>query len=306
MNNKLTTSQAIAGYNLNAQARRLSPHTLEDYNRTFNKLLKFTNDPPISKLTPPILRNFLIAQPVSAKTLLNIHVAISALFTWLIQENLVQENPMRQVARPKPEKRTISPFTETDLKLLISSLNKSRSYTCKSKTVQNARPTAIRDRAIVLLLLDTGLRATELCTARILDLDLKNRRLKVFGKGSKERILPFSPRTGQALWRYLTTRPDDPLDRPLFLTQQSLPMTRDRLLKLLNHLGDRAGVPNCHPHRFRHTFAILYLRNGGDPFTLQLILGHSDISTVKRYLTIAQSDLDAQHRLNSPVDRLQL
>ena len=67
-----------------------------------------------------------------------------------------------------------------------------------------------------------------------------------------------------------------------------------------------AALRSANPHRFRHTFAVLYLRNGGDPYTLQILLGHSDISTVRIYLSIAQSDLDAKHRLASPVERLNL
>lgn len=292
MSTNLTLSQSISGYTLHAQARRLSPHTLADYANTFRKLLKHAGDLPVSSLTPPILRAFLTSQPVSAKTCLNYHVGLSALFNWLLLENLITSNPMRQVQRPKPNHRAIDPLTETDLRAL---------YATASKTYQPDRT-----RALICLLLDTGLRASELCDSRILDLDTKNRRLKVTGKGSKERILPLSPRTTSTLWKYLTTRPDDPPDRPLITTYQNQPLTRDRLLKFLISLGNRAGVPNVHPHRFRHTFAILYLRNGGDPFTLQLLLGHSDMATVRIYLTLAQSDLDARHRLASPVDRLNL
>jgi len=291
-NRMVTLTQSIQGYNLAAQARRLSPHTLSDYANTFKKLLKFTSDLPLDQYTPSLLRQFLNSQTVSSKTLLNYHVGLSALFNWLQSEELITTNPMRQVARPKPEKRLISPFTESDLRALFSIANKTHDPD--------------RTRALLFTLLDTGLRASELCAARILDLDLKNRRLKVMGKGSKERSLPLSPKTAQSLWKILIPRPDDPIDRPLFLTQQQQPLTRDRLLKFLNSLGTRASVPDCHPHRFRHTFAVLYLRNGGDPFTLQLLLGHSDMDTVRLYLTLAQSDLDARHRLASPVDRLNL
>lgn len=285
-------SHAISGYTLNAQARRLSVHTLADYSNTYRKFITFAGDIPIDQLTPTLLRQFLVVQTVGNKTLLNYHVGLAALLSWLHSESLIPTNPIRQVARPKPEKRTISPLTEDDLRALFAMANK----------VQDPN----RTRAILCLLLDTGLRASELCEAKIHDLDLKNRRLKVFGKGAKERMLPLSPRTAQSLWRYLADRPDDPLDRPLIVTKQSAPLTRDRLLKFLVSLGSRANVPGCHPHRFRHTFAVMYLRNGGDPYTLQLLLGHTEMDTVRIYLSIAQSDLEARHRLASPVDRLNL
>jgi integrase/recombinase XerD len=73
------------------------------------------------------------------------------------------------------------------------------------------------------------------------------------------------------------------------------------LLQLIRRLGDRAGVNHAHPHRFRHTFAINFLRNGGNAFVLQMLLGHSTMEMVKRYLALAQADAQATHRRASPV-----
>jgi site-specific recombinase XerD len=83
-------------------------------------------------------------------------------------------------------------------------------------------------------------------------------------------------------------------------------MNRSRLLKILVSLGKRSGVSDVHPHRFRHTFAIQYLRNGGDPYTLQALLGHSSLDMVKVYLRIAQIDIDTAHRRASPVNNWKL
>jgi integrase/recombinase XerD len=78
------------------------------------------------------------------------------------------------------------------------------------------------------------------------------------------------------------------------------------LLHMLNHLGDRVGVQGVHPHRFRHTFAIEYLRNGGDVFTLQRLLGHSSLDICNRYLQIVKSDIGEAHKRASPADRWRL
>ena len=126
------------------------------------------------------------------------------------------------------------------------------------------------------------------------------------GKGSKQRSVPFSSCTGQVLWRYLAKRKDDQADDFLFVTHEGRQVTGSELLHLLVRIGERAGVRKVNCHRFRHTFAINYLRKGGDPYTLQMMLGHSTMEMVKRYLSISQADLDRNHKLASPVDNWRL
>lgn len=302
----MKTTQILFGYEIAAQARRLSPHTLADYQNTFRKFsawLVGQGDPEFHHITPDHIRRFLAAQNgISKKTLLNYHTGLSALWTWAVGEGITATNIVHRVERPTPEKIAIVPLTESDLKALLSVLGSSRSYTRPGKRESaHALPNADRDRAIILLLLDTGIRSHELAALRIHQVDLPNRRVKVFGKGAKERSIPFSARTGQTLWRYLSSRPNDSAGDPLIITQTGARFTRDRLYHLLESIGQRAGVPQSNPHRFRHTFAITYLRNGGDPYSLQIMLGHSTMEMVRRYLAIAQADLDAQHKIASPV-----
>jgi integrase/recombinase XerD len=116
-----------------------------------------------------------------------------------------------------------------------------------------------------------------------------------------------NPRTAKTLWRYLTTeRKDEPFNAPLFLGSEGDPLNRDALLKLLIRLGVKAGVQDCHPHRFRHTFAVNFLRNGGNAFELQMALGHTTLQMVQTYLALAQANLDAAHRKASPVENWRL
>ena len=93
---------------------------------------------------------------------------------------------------------------------------------------------------------------------------------------------------------------------PLFATREGAVMQRTGLRLLIFRIGTRAGVPDAGIHRFRHTFAINFLRNGGDPWSLQMMLGHSTMEMVKTYLSIAQADLDNSHKLASPVDHWRL
>lgn len=309
--NALTFDQAVLGYELHAAARRLSDRTLSDYRTTFKKFrAHLGRDLPIESITTEHIQRFLAAQTVSKKTIKNYHTGLAALWTWAVKSRILPENIVRQVTVAKPEQRDIIPLTEQDIRALLNALMYSHTYARPGKRPCRHKLTyADRNQAIILLLLDTGLRASELCELRIRDVDLRNKNKSIHiigGKGDKDRRIPISPRTAQAVWKYLASRPDDRVDDYLILTAGRNQMDRLQLLKLLYASAKRASIPDVHPHRFRHTFAINYLRNGGDIYTLQTILGHSSLEMVRRYLAIAQIDLDQAHRRASPVDNWRL
>jgi integrase/recombinase XerD len=306
---RITFSQAIEGYTLYAQARRLSTHTLADYMNTYRKLqIYLDRDPFIAEITTDQVRGFLASQTrVSDKTLLNYHTGLSALWKWADREGLVNGNLVRSIDPPHPEERAIVPLSQAEVEAILKSLDHSRAYTRPGKReCRHGLGAAVRNRAIILILLDTGIRADELCSLLVKDVNLPDQYLVVLGKGDKERQVPFGPRTGQAIWRYLRTRHEDRLNTPLILTRTGAPLRRDELCHLIVGIGQRAGVQAVHPHRLRHTFAINYLRNGGDVFTLQKILGHSTLDMVRHYLDIARADVQAAHRTASPVENWRL
>lgn len=306
--NKITFSQAIDGYLLFANARRLSHHTIRDYTTTFRKFQNFLDDdPPVEEITSKQVELFLVAQTVSKKTLLNYHTGLSALWTWCVNDDITKEHIMRKVKRSKPEKKDIKPYSQMEVQAMLSALTHSKLYTrpgkreCKHK-LKNVE----RTKAILYLLLDTGIRASELSNLKIHHVNVRNRTITVMGKGSKERMIPFSARTGQILWRYLAQRQNDSAGDYLFVTIQGRQLSRTRLLRILMALGDRADVPGVNVHRFRHTFAVNYLRNEGDPYSLQIMLGHSTMEMVKTYLNIAQADLQKNHLKASPIENWRL
>ncbi len=284
-----------------AMARRLSEATIADYANTYRKLIVHLGDVPIRGITAGMVQGFLAAQSeLSRKTLLNYHIGLSALWAWAVREGLVQRNIMHDIPRPRQESREIVPFDQAEIRALLRAVEQSQPYDRPGKaTTVNRLPLAVRNRAIILTLLDTGIRATELCTLRSDDLHLPGARLTVHGKGSKQRTVPFSSRTGQALWRYGSQRPDT-REPYYFLTAQGGALGREDLLRLIQRIGERAHV-QAHPHKFRHTFAITFLRNGGNVYVLQQMLGHTSLDMVRRYLHIVEADLDAAHRVASPV-----
>ena len=278
----LLLSKAVEGFTLACRARQLSEHTISDYSHTFKIFLAHIGDVSIETIQTAQVQAFLASRPVGAKTLLNYHVGLSALWTWAVKEEYCTVHTLHKIDRPKPKKTLIESFTELECRALFSGL----------------RTEGDRDRAMLMVMLDTGLRASELCNMQVEDIDMINHKIKVLGKGNKERNLPFSPRTASALFKHLASLPKGAL-RPF-------KMDRTSLGHQITRIAIRAGVKQANPHKFRHTFAVNFLRNGGDPFTLQEILGHSNMETVKLYLRIAQIDIDSAHKRASPVENWKL
>ena len=300
----ISLSQAIEGYFIAAHARRLSPGTLSLYDLMFRRLeAHLGTDPPLREISPADIRQFLNGlNGLSAGSLTTVHTALSALWTWAVKEGVVEQHVVRQVQRPRGEKRVIVPYSKQDVKSMLAACDRSAGYSRPGqRRCDHARPTALRDRAILMLLLDTGLRASELCGLQVRDVDFRNDRLTVMGKGAKERVLPFDGRTAQALWRYLATRDSQRGRDFLFRTRTGRAVHPKGLLQIIKGIGRRAGVTGVTVHRFRHTFAITFLRNGGHVFALQRMLGHSTMQMVKHYLALAEMDVEQAHRNASPV-----
>jgi integrase/recombinase XerD len=163
----------------------------------------------------------------------------------------------------------------------------------------------------VLIFLDTGIRVSELADLTLENVNLDHMQLKVYGKGSKERTVPIGVRVQRAIWKYLQQyRPDpaSPRFTTLFLTKDGKPVTKGRIETQIKRYEERAGITGvrCSPHTFRHTFATSYLRNGGNVFSLQRILGHSSLETTMVYINLAQTDVQDAHRRYSPADNIDL
>jgi integrase/recombinase XerD len=118
-------------------------------------------------------------------------------------------------------------------------------------------------------------------------------------------MVSFQKTTARALWNYLREEEREPND-PLFLSERGEQLTRSGLLQLIERLGSTARITaaRCSPHTFRHTFSVEFLRAGGNVFSLQQMLGHTALHMTNRYVTLAQADIENQHRQYSPVERL--
>jgi site-specific recombinase XerD len=258
----------------------------------------------LAEITDEVIEEFMASLTgISKKTALNYHTGLSALWTWAVAKGFVETHIVREVEPPDPDTKDIIPFSEQEVKLMLSACHRSRMYwrAGQISKCNHSLPNRERNKAILLTLLDTGLRASELCNATITDIDLTNKRISVVGKGNKRRTIPLCSRTISVIWRYLATRPNRLERGPLFMGLPDRSLSRYGLGRLIGRLGQRSGVRDAYPHRFRHTFAINFLRNGGNIYVLQEILGHSTLEMVRRYVKLAERDLASGHQLASPV-----
>ncbi len=323
----LLLSKAIIGFLQYKAAEGLSPATISSYDHDLKLWLEFTTDLPVNWIKTQNLNEYFVwlrttyvsrringrQQPLSPKTIHNFYISLSAFFTWACRE-FDLENPIKAVPKPKFEEKPFEPFTKEQVEALLKACPMAKeAETTRRRSYVMRRWTAHRDQAIIMILVDTGLRASELCALKIGDVDLKTGKVQVKhgraggAKGGKGRTVFLGKAARRTLWRYLADREDgnDP-EAPLFLVKYDRPMNKGALRLLITHLGQKAGIAKCHPHRFRHTFAITYLRSGGDLFTLQALLGHSTLDMVQHYARVAEIDVAQAHRRASPADNWRL
>jgi integrase/recombinase XerD len=323
----LSISKAIDGFQKFKVAEGLSQRTVDSYEYYLNQWMNHIGDQDVAKIKSSDLSNYLAwmrteykprrwngnTDPLSAKSLRNIYIALRAFYSWLNKEFKLP-NPAKEITAPKFPQHVIQTFSKEDIEKLIKACLFSRqAQTDDRKAFVMRRPSANRDQAIVLTLLDTGLRATELCSLTVGDLDLKTGKVNVRhgvgggAKGGKGRITYMGKVTRKTVWRYLASREDgNDLKAPLFISSADRPFNRNSLRILIRRLGERVDIAHVHPHKFRHTFAITYLRSGGDVFTLQSLLGHGSLDMVRHYAQIAEVDVENAHRKASPVDNWRL
>jgi integrase/recombinase XerD len=325
--NSLALSKAITGYLNYKSAEGLSERSVDSYKRILQQWVEYTGEIPIRQLTSQNVGDYLVylrneyvprrfggdTRSLSAKTLRNVWVSLSSFFRWAQKEFQV-ENPMTDIPVPRFQKAPVQPFTQDEvLRMLKVCIYCREANTADRRRFVMRRPTANRDQAIILTLVDAGLRASELCSLKIGDFDAKRGKLEIRhgveggAKGGKGRIVYLGKTARHAVWRYLASREDgEEIDAPLFVVSRNRRFNPDTLRHLIKSIARRADVKHAYPHKFRHTFAITYLRSGGDVFTLQALLGHGSLDMVRHYALIAQVDVEQAHRKASPADNWRL
>jgi integrase/recombinase XerD len=208
---------------------------------------------------------------------------IRNLYRYLLEKGELDSDPTQNLAAPKQWQSLPKYLNKKQIDDLMAAPDR-------------AKPQGLRDRAMLEFLYATGLRVSELCGARVSDLDRDMGFVRVVGKGNKHRLVPVGKSALQAVEHYLTSgRPRLLKNRPspyLFVTNRGGAMTRQAFWKLLAGYGKKAGMfRNLTPHVLRHTFATHLLEGGADLRSVQTMLGHADISTTQIYTHVMRSRL---------------
>lgn len=303
-------SKSLTGWRLHMLSGGYATKTVDNYLPQMQRVIDWLGDPEADDVTVWDLEGFLTElreTGVSEATRQAYWRSIRSYFKWAaLKKGLGIPRPDTELQMPCVPEPEIQPYTEQEIQALL----KACSYTALSRETERRpsryeRPTADRDRLIILMLLDTGVRVSELCRIRFRDVDLDERSVVIrpfeTGKKSRSRTVYVGATTAALLWK-LSAENEDP-DNYLFASsRRNKPLDRYAVKNLLERLGKKAGIPDCGAHRFRHTFAVQYLRNGGDIYTLKRLIGHSSFRMVQRYLQLSEADSKRAHRKASPVD----
>ena len=204
--------------------------------------------------------------------------SIKSLYIFLVKRNFIKNSPLNDVVTPKQEKYLPESMSEDEVDKLLNSPN-------VANKIEN------RDKAMIEMLYATGMRISELVNLKMTDVDMKRCVLKVFGKGSKERLVPFGETALDSLKAYLSERVQSS-SKEIFLSNRGKKMTRVAFWQRVKIYLVRENLKNSiSPHTLRHAFATHLLNRGADLRSVQLLLGHSDLSTTQIYTHIAKQRL---------------
>ena len=293
----MALNTAVENFVSRCQANNLADGTIAWYKQILKSLLAHLEAAGVHDaraITTQHLRDYLSARRgkgLSSETVLREWGALKCFFRFLTREESLLTDPMVRVERPKRERHLIEPMDMAQVRKLLDQADLST-----TKGLEN--------RAMMLLMVDSGLRLSEVLGLELRHIYWPEKMVTVLGKGRKERSVPVGRNTVMALEKYLAVRGAG--GQLVFVSRggkRHSPKSVQNRIRAYGESADIQGV-RVSPHTLRHSFAIQWIRNGGDVFNLQKILGHSTLDMVKTYVNLASRDVSIQHKKFSPMDLL--
>ncbi len=280
-----------------------SPNTTHAYEETLGRFMRVAKDARFptdaSRITPVHLYAYLESfTHLALESRHRYFREARCFFNWLVEAEYLKETPFRSLRNVRLPQKIVRPYAPDDVAQLLAC--------CDEATGIGAR-----DRAILLTLLDTGIRCSELVQLTLEDINLEEGRLRILhGKGNKQRIAPFAGRCRQSIETYLEFR--GPKPGPLFCASSGarylrprVPLRSNGLKQMLRRRGREAGIAKVHAHRFRHTFATWAIEQDARELDVQFLLGHASPDMVRRYASCYNVEQAARrHAGFSPAERL--
>ncbi len=306
----ISVKQAINDFLLTCKVEGKSYGTIECYSDKLKGFLWYCDNyglpNDIASVTTQHLREFLAylrdtehrfnsncpraKKHINSTTIQKYYRALSAMYNFLISEEVLEYKPLSKIKVPRAEKKVIKALSSNEVNQIIIALPN----TFEGK----------RNRAIILVLVDCGLRLGELLNLKLVDVNMEQQILKVDGK-TGERVVRFGSTTAKALKKYMKVRASiNGHSDKLWIISEGTPLKDSSVETLFIALSRKVGI-HINPHLLRHTFATLWLRNGGDSLMLQRLLGHTTLMMTNRYCqAVGCYDAIEAHVKYSPVDRL--
>lgn len=296
------TARNIVNFLRNCNARNLSLKTISTYEERlvhFNKYLLKKNIIDVEKISVPLLEEYFgeYCKKYSPTTVRGKYIVLRAFFNYLVEYGVLDISPLRVLKSPKYPKRFVKAFTREEVAELLSMYDKETFTGCRNYTIN-------------LVLFSTGMRRSELINVCIVDIEKDYSSIHVIGKGDKERYIPISDNLGKVLRHYMKIRKAHLIKHrycespALFISAWGKPLTATGINTIFQNMKKckKRWSTKVSAHTWRHTFAKMFLLNGGDVFTLQKILGHEDVSTTRIYVDLNRSEIEMQNRKYNPLD----
>jgi len=276
----------------------LSDNTIESYSSDLALYLEFLKKNGIKNIsdagTAVMLKHLAALRDagLGAKSRTRHLVTLRGFYRFLMQEKIVKHNPSKIINLPKSVLKLPDVLSVEEVKKLLN--------ICDIK-----KPKGIRDAAMIELLYAAGLRVSELVNVKFQNINMEAGFVRVFGKGSKERVVPIGLYAKEKIDHYIkSSRPlllKNEVSQYLFIARAGKPMTRQGFWKQLKKYGETAGIKKrVTPHSLRHSFASHLLEGGADLRAVQVMLGHVDISTTQIYTHVARKHLKEMHEKYHP------
>jgi integrase/recombinase XerD len=276
--------------------RGLAKNTIESYSRDLMKFFAFLE----ARSLPPLgvsqadLMDFItsLAGPLSIRSIARNISALKVFYRFLVSDAKIKTNPARLLSTPKLPRRLPGVLSRSEVDRLLDQPDTSTSR-------------GQRDGAMLELLYATGLRVSELVGLKIPNINLEAGFVRTVGKGAKERMVPVGAKALKAIRDYLAHGRPALLKRKtslfLFIGRRGKPITRQGFWKIIKHYGLKAGIRKAlTPHSLRHSFATHLLEGGADLRSVQIMLGHADISTTQIYTHVTRERLKQVHEKYHP------